>query len=62
MYFVTFIVILATFFAYADDKKLLHGGFKISYWLLTISMSLRYGYGNDFFSYMRYFSEKRIGY
>lgn len=57
MYFVTFIVILATFFAYADDKKLLHGGFKISYWLLTISMSLRYGYGNDFFSYMRIFTE-----
>ena len=57
MLFVTLVVVLATLFAYADDKRLLHGGFKISFWLLTLCMSLRYDYGNDYFSYMRIFDE-----
>ena len=57
MYFVTFIVALAILLAYADDHKIIKGGFYASFWLLTISMSLRYGYGNDYFSYMRLFNE-----
>lgn len=57
MYFVSFIVILAILFVYAYDKRKIYNGFKISFWLLTISMSLRYGYGNDYFSYMHIFNE-----
>ena len=57
MYFVSFIVILAILFAYAEDKRKIYNGFKISFWLLTITMSLRYGYGNDYFSYMQHFYE-----
>lgn len=57
MYFVTFIVTFAILLAYADDRKIIKGGFFFSFCLLTISMSLRYGYGNDFFSYMRIFNE-----
>ena len=57
MYFVTFIVAFAILFAWADDHKTIIGGFYLSFWLLTISMSLRYGYGNDYFSYMRIFNE-----
>lgn len=57
MYFVTIIVAIAILLTYADDYKKIKGGYYVSFWILTISMSLRYGYGNDFFSYMRIFNE-----
>lgn len=57
MIFVTIIVFLAILLVYADDRRLIKGGYWISFWILTVTMSLRYGYGNDYFSYMRYFYE-----
>lgn len=55
MVFVSFIIILAIFFAFAEDRGLIKNGLKISFWLIVIVFSLRYGYGNDFKEYEEWF-------
>ncbi len=56
MVFVSFVVILGVIFAYLDDKKVIKHGFYISFWLIAIVFSLRYGYANDYFSYEKMFN------
>lgn len=51
MAFVSFIIILAILLVFASDKGAIKKGIQISFWLIVAVFSLRYGYGNDFFSY-----------
>ena len=53
--FVSFIIILAIILAYAEDKKVIKNGITMSFWLIVIVFSLRYGYGNDFKTYEELF-------
>ena len=49
--------VLAVFFAYLESKKILKHGLKISFFLIFLFLSLRYDYGNDYFSYLSHFNE-----
>ena len=55
MVFVSFIIILAIFFAYSEDNRIIKRGLTISFWLIVVVFSLRYGYGNDFKEYEEWF-------
>lgn len=55
MVFVSFVVILAIILVYADDHGFIKHGFAISFGLIFVVFSLRYGYGNDFKSYEEWF-------
>lgn len=55
MVFVSFIIIFAIYLAYAEDRGIIKKGLVLSFWIICIVFSLRYGYGNDFKSYQEWF-------
>ena len=57
MFTVLFINILAVFFAFSEDKKLIRHGLKISFFIIFLFLALRYDYGNDYAGYLDGFYE-----
>ncbi len=55
MAFVTIIIIIGVLLAFAEDKAIIKKGRLLSFVLIVVVFSLRYGYGNDFFSYQQFF-------
>lgn len=54
---VLFVNILAILFAFAEDKKLIKHGLKISFLIIFLFLALRYDYGNDYAGYLDGFYE-----
>lgn len=58
MVIVTIIIIIAILLAYAEDKDIIKNGRLLSFLLVVVTFSLRYGYGNDFYSYQQFFYDQ----
>jgi hypothetical protein len=47
--------LIALLLTYLESKKKLHNGMLMGFFLITVVVSLRFGYGNDYFGYLNHF-------
>lgn len=55
MIVVLLVNLAAILFAFLEGKKVLRNGLVLSFVLIFVFLALRYGYGNDYFNYLRSF-------
>lgn len=57
MYIVIFVSVLALILTYLESRKILKGGMKLGFILVTLLAVVHYDYGNDYMSYYKIFNE-----